>query len=117
MKKVNEILKTWENLSHDVQNQVINDHSAGCIENGSNTFIEILLFDPVESDLGPNVYAILYMDHNHHGEFMTFQDLAFSYEWEPDEILDQLEDLTYGLVSSPTKSTLQSLLKLSLDLN
>ncbi len=116
MKKVNEILKIWGNLSHDVQNQVINDHSAGCIESGSNTFIEILLFDTVESDLGPNVYAILYMDHNHHGEFMTFQDLASYYDWEPDEILDQLVDLG-AIHSSPTKSTLQSLLKLSLDLN
>ena len=103
MKNVHEILKNWENLSHDDKNEIINDHSAGCIENGSDTFIEILLFDIDD----PNNYAILYMDHNHHGEFMTYSELVTGYDWEPNELVEQLDEYSDG----PTKSTLLSLLQ------
>jgi hypothetical protein len=106
MKNVHEILKNWENLSHDDKNEIINDHSAGCIEYGSNTFIEIFLFDIDD----PFNHAILYMDHEDMSginPFMTYSELVTAYDWEPSELIDQLDEYSDG----PTKTTLLSLLQ------
>jgi hypothetical protein len=44
MKQLKNVVKNWENLTDDERQELINEHTVGCIENGNTVFIELLKF-------------------------------------------------------------------------
>jgi len=83
--------------------KIINNHSVGCIENGSNSFIEIFIY---KGDM-------LYMDHediNDDNPFQSLESIHSNYDWDDKEILDQIDDYKDGV----TKSALKELLIIKL---
>jgi hypothetical protein len=83
MKQLKNVVKNWENLTDDERQELINEHTVGCIENGNTVFIELLKFK--ETDLHSN------------------------YEWDNEELIYQIEDYKPGI----TKLTLMQILELN----
>ena len=102
MQELKSVVKNWENSTHNERNEIINNYSKGCIENGDNSFIEILKFKE----------GILYMDHEDINEpqpFQTIKSVHVNYEWDNEELIYQIEDYKDGI----TKQVLQELLELN----
>ena len=92
----------WRNLNHETRNEIICNHSVGNIENGRNTFIEIVQFTD----------GIICIDHDDldlDSPFQGIKSLIKNYDWDQSEILDQLDDLIS--TSSPSALLLITLVR------
>tara|TARA_R110000751_G_scaffold163003_3_gene269405 strand:- start:483 stop:806 length:324 start_codon:yes stop_codon:yes gene_type:complete len=77
--------KIWKYYSHEERNEIINNHSIGCIENGGNSFIEVLEMKG----------GILYMDHediSNDNPFQSLKEVHSNYDWDNQELLDEIEE-------------------------
>jgi hypothetical protein len=95
--------KLWKYYSHEERNEIINNHSIGCIENGGNSFIEVLKLKG----------GILYMDHediSNDNPFQSLKSIHLNYDWDNQEILDEIEEYNEDGV---VKQVLQELLELN----
>ena len=88
----------WETSTHDERNEFIKNWSIGSIDNSDTVGIELF---KVEDE-------ILAMDHEDINEPQPFLDLfqvAYFYEWDNDELLDQIDEYKDGI----TKTTLRKI--------
>ena len=95
--------RAWETSTHDERNEFINDFSIGSIDNSDSVGIELF---KVEDE-------ILAMDHEDINEpqpFLTIYDLAHFYEWDNNELLDQISEYNDG----KTKDVLIKLININL---
>ncbi len=102
MKQLKNVVNKWGNLTHDERQELINEHTVGCIENGNTVFIELLKFKE----------TVVGVDHNDCLEekpFQTIKDLHSNYEWDNEELIYQIEDYKPGI----TKLILMQLLYLN----
>ena len=87
-------------MTHDQRNEFINEFSVGSIDN-SDQPVELFKVED----------GILAMDPEDISEpqpFLTIPQLAYFYEWDNDELLDQIEEYRDGI----TKQTLNEILEL-----
>ena len=99
----NQLNSAWKTSSHDERNQFINEFSVGSIDNSDTTCIELF---KIENE-------ILAMDHEDINEpqpFLTIYDLAHFYEWDNNELLEQIEEYRDGI----TKNVLIKLININL---
>ena len=83
----------WKTSTHDERNEFINDFSIGSIDNSDSVGIELF---QVEDE-------ILAMDHEDINEpqpFLTIHDLAHFYEWDNNELLEQIEEYRDGVTKT-----------------
>ena len=95
--------RAWETSTHDERNELINDFSIGSIDNSDSVGIELF---KVEDE-------ILAMDHEDINEPQPFLDifqLAYFYEWDNNELLDQISEYNDG----KTKDVLIKLININL---
>jgi len=95
--------RAWETSTHDERNEFINDFSIGSIDNSDSVGIELF---KVEDE-------ILAMDHEDINEPQPFLDifqLAYFYEWDNNELLDQISEYNDG----KTKDVLIKLININL---
>ena len=93
-------LKKWRVMTHDQRNEFINEFSAGSIDNNDQ---------PVELfKVEDGVLAMDPEDINEPQPFLTIPQLAYFYEWDTDELLEQIDDYKDGI----TKQTLNEILEL-----
>ena len=88
----------WETSTHDERNKFINDFSIGSIDNSDTVGIELF---KVEDE-------ILAMDHEDINEpqpFLSLHQVAYFYEWNNNELLDQINEYKDGI----TKTTLKKI--------
>jgi len=93
----------WKTSTHDERNEFINDFSIGSIDNSDTTCIELF---KIENE-------ILAMDHEDINEpqpFLTIYELADFYEWDSNELLDQISEYNDG----KTKDVLIKLININL---
>ncbi len=102
MQELKSVVMNWENLTHDERQELINEHTIGCIENGNTVFIELLEFKET-------VIGIDHDDCLEEKPFQTIKDIHTNYEWDNEEIIYQIEDYKDGI----TKQVLQELLELN----
>jgi len=103
MVNINQLNSAWKTSSHDERNQFINDFSIGSIDNSDSVGIELF---KVEDE-------ILAMDHEDINEpqpFLTIHELADFYEWDNNELLDQISEYNDG----KTKDVLIKLININL---
>jgi len=89
----NQLNSAWKTSSHDERNQFINEFSVGSIDNSDTTCIELF---KIENE-------ILAMDHEDINEpqpFLTIYDLAHFYEWDNNELLEQIEEYRDGITKT-----------------
>jgi len=93
-------LKKWRVMTHDQRNEFINEFSAGSIDNSDQ---------PVELfKVEDGILAMDPEDINEPQPFLTIPQLAYFYEWDTDELLEQIDDYKDGI----TKQTLNEILEL-----
>ena len=93
-------LKKWRVMTHDQRNEFINEFSAGSIDNNDQ---------PVELfKVEDGILAMDPEDINEPQPFLTIPQLAYFYEWDTDELLEQIDDYKDGI----TKQTLNEILEL-----
>jgi len=93
-------LKKWRVMTHDQRNEFINKFSAGSIDNSDQ---------PVELfKVEDGILAMDPEDINEPQPFLTIPQLAYFYEWDTDELLEQIDDYKDGI----TKQTLNEILEL-----
>jgi len=93
-------LKKWRVMTHDQRNEFINEFSVGSIDNSDQ---------PVELfKVEDGILAMDPEDINEPQPFLTIPQLAYFYEWDNDELLDQIEEYRDGI----TKQTLNEILEL-----
>jgi len=93
-------LKKWRVMTHDQRNEFINEFSVGSIDNSDQ---------PVELfKVEDGILAMDPKDINEPQPFLTIPQLAYFYEWDNDELLDQIEEYRDGI----TKQTLNEILEL-----
>ena len=94
-------LKKWRVMTHDQRNEFINKFSVGSIDNSDQ---------PVELfKVEDGVLAMDPEDINEPQPFLTIPQLAYFYEWDNDELLEQIDDYNDGI----TKQTLNEILELT----
>ena len=99
----------WETSSHDERNEFINDFSIGSIEgsrwrkNSAPTCIELFR-------VGSEIFALDPEDINEPQPFLTIYELAYFYEWDNNELLDQINEYKDGT----TKDVLIKLININL---
>ena len=87
-------------MTHDQRNEFINEFSVGSIDNSDQ---------PVELfKVEDGILAMDPEDINEPQPFLTIPQLAYFYEWDNDELLDQIEEYRDGI----TKQTLNEILEL-----
>jgi len=93
-------LKKWRVMTHYQRNEFINEFSVGSIDNSDQ---------PVELfKVEDGILAMDPEDINEPQPFLTIPQLAYFYEWDNDELLDQIEEYRDGI----TKQTLNEILEL-----
>ena len=94
-------LKKWRVMTHDQRNEFINKFSVGSIDNSDQ---------PVELfKVEDGILAMDPEDINEPQPFLTIPQLAYFYEWDNDELLEQIDDYNDGI----TKQTLNEILELT----
>jgi len=87
-------------MTHYQRNEFINEFSVGSIDNSDQ---------PVELfKVEDGILAMDPEDINEPQPFLTIPQLAYFYEWDNDELLDQIEEYRDGI----TKQTLNEILEL-----
>ena len=88
----------WKLSSHDERNEFINDYSIGSIDNSDTTCIELF-------KVGDEILAMDHEDINSPQPFLTIHQLSYFYEWDNNELLDQISEYKDGI----TKTTLRKI--------
>lgn len=95
--KIN-FMHTWRGLSHAQRNEFINKHSVGSIDNSDTVGIELF-------KVNDEIFAMDHEDINEPQPFLTLHQVAYFYEWDNDELLDQIDEYKDGI----TKTTLRKI--------
>ena len=93
----------WKLSSHDERNEFINDYSIGSIDNSYTTCIELF-------KVGDEILAMDHEDINSPQPFLTIYQLSYFYEWDNNELLDQINEYKDGT----TKNVLIKLININL---
>ncbi len=99
----NQLNSAWKTSSHDERNEFINDYSVGSIDNSDTTCIELF-------KVGSEVHAMDHEDINDPQPFLTIHELAYIYEWDNTELIQQIGEYSPGT----TKNVLIKLFNINL---
>ena len=88
----------WETSSHYERNEFIKNWSVGSIDNSDTVGIELF-------KVGDEILAMDHEDINEPQPFLDIFQLAYFYEWNNDELLDQINEYKDGI----TKTTLRKI--------
>ncbi len=88
----------WETSSHYERNEFIKNWSVGSIDNSDTVGIELF-------KVGDEILAMDHEDINEPQPFLDIFQVAYFYEWNNDELLDQINEYKDGI----TKTTLRKI--------
>ena len=88
----------WETSSHYERNEFIKNWSVGSIDNSDTVGIELF-------NVGDEILAMDHEDINEPQPFLDIFQVAYFYEWNNDELLDQINEYKDGI----TKTTLRKI--------
>ena len=88
----------WETSSHYERNEFIKNWSVGSIDNSDTVGIELF-------KVGDEILAMDHEDINEPQPFLDILQVAYFYEWNNDELLDQINEYKDGI----TKTTLRKI--------
>ena len=88
----------WEISSHYERNEFIKNWSVGSIDNSDTVGIELF-------KVGDEILAMDHEDINEPQPFLDIFQVAYFYEWNNDELLDQINEYKDGI----TKTTLRKI--------
>ena len=88
----------WETSSHYERNEFIKNGSVGSIDNSDTVGIELF-------KVGDEILAMDHEDINEPQPFLDIFQVAYFYEWNNDELLDQINEYKDGI----TKTTLRKI--------
>ena len=88
----------WETSSHYERNEFIKNWSIGSIDNSDTVGIELF-------KVGDEILAMDHEDINEPQPFLNLFQVAYFYEWNHDELLDQINEYKDGI----TKTTLEKI--------
>ena len=88
----------WETSSHYERNEFIKNWSVGSIDNSDTVGIELF-------KVGDEILAMDHEDINEPQPFLDIFQVAYFYEWNNDELLDQISEYKDGI----TKTTLRKI--------
>ena len=88
----------WETSSHYERNEFIKNWSIGSIDNSDTVGIELF-------KVGDEILAMDHEDINEPQPFLDLFQVAYFYEWDNGELLDQINEYKDGI----TKTTLEKI--------
>ena len=88
----------WETSTHYERNEFIKNWSIGSIDNSDTVGIELF-------KVGDEILAMDHEDINEPQPFLDLFQVAYFYEWNNDELLDQINEYKDGI----TKTTLKKI--------
>ena len=88
----------WETSTHYERNEFIKNWSIGSIDNSDTVGIELF-------KVGDEILAMDHEDINEPQPFLDIFQVAYFYEWDNDELLDQINEYKDGI----TKTTLRKI--------
>ena len=88
----------WETSSHYERNEFIKNWSIGSIDNSDSVGIELF-------KVGDEILAMDHEDINDPQPFLDLFQVAYFYEWDTNELLDQINEYKDGI----TKTTLRKI--------